>query len=341
MIKWELKKLFKNKSMLISGIILVLLCSMMNFFTPDLDTENNHFDDKGNYIEDNRAKDVIANEKLETKVTELKSLEQASNGDKSDDLTNNIAKMASNKLKEDGGKVYKDTNFYKVFNYRVSNVITGFVIIGIVIYVFSNIYTDEKLSNVDSIILSGKNKYKVLLSKLSLSILIPVVIYALYILAVGIITAIQYGQPINGSLQAYRIVDVVSLLKPMTINEYTMLNIATMMIIFISTGVFASLFSFITNNSVESIVAITVFMILGKLLTLIRFLPVELLSVIKYSNYIDITMDPQMIVGNYMGSMQIFGLDIGIISLGCILLVAILAVGIVSNMYVFKKILNK
>lgn len=341
MIKWEIKKLFKNKSILISSIVLLLLCSMMSFLNPDLETENNYVDDKGHYIVDNRGKDVIANEKLEKKVTELKSLEKVDKSDKSDDFSKHMSNMASDKLEKDSGKEYKDINFYKVFNYRLGNVLSGFVIVGIVIYIFSNIYTDEKLSNVDSIILSGKNKYKALFSKLSLSILVPIAIYLIYILAIGIITAIQYGQPINGNLQAYRIVDVAMLLKPMTINAYTMINIITMMVIFVSVGVFASLFSFITNNSVESIMSIVVFVIIGKIISIIKFLPKDILTVIGYSNYIDILMNPQMFIGNYIGSTNILGQSIGIINLGYIGLITVLIIGIVSNIYVFKKVLNK
>ena len=341
MIIWEIKKLFKNKSIIISSIILVLLCSMMSFLKPDLETENNYFDKNGKYIQDNRAKDVIANEKLVNKVTELETLDKANKSNKLDDMSKKMANMASEKLQKDNGKNYKDISFYKVFNFRINNAFSGFVIAGICVYIFSNIYTDEKLSNVDSIILSGKNKYKALFSKLYLSIIIPIVIYLVYILAIGVITSIQYGQPINGDLQAYRIVDTFSLLKPMTINGYTMVNILTMMIVFVSLGVFASLFSFITNNSVQSIVSITVFIVIGKLITLLKFLPKNLLAVIGYSNYIDIIMNPQMLIGNYLGDINVFGQSIGIVNAGYIGLIVILMIGIVSNIYVFKKVLNK
>ncbi len=341
MIRWEIKKLFKNKSIIISSIILVLLCSMMSFLKPDLETENNYFDKNGKYIQDNRAKDVIAKEKLGNKVTELETLDRVKKDNKLDDMSRKMANMASEKLKKDNGKSYKDISFYKVFNFRINNDFSGFVIIGICVYIFSNIYTDEKLSNVDSIILSGKNKYKALFSKLYLSIIIPIVIYLVYILAIGVITSIQYGQPINGNLQAYRIVDTFSLLKPMTINGYTMVNILTLMIVFVSIGVFASLFSFITNNSVQSIVSITVFIVLGKLITLLKFLPKNLLAVIGYSNYIDIIMNPQMLIGNYLGDINVFGQSIGIVNAGYIGLIVILIIGIVSNIYVFKKVLNK
>ncbi|MFR3499191.1 MAG: hypothetical protein ACLTT7_09255, partial [Paraclostridium bifermentans] len=208
-------------------------------------------------------------------------------------------------------------------------------------YIISNIYTDEKLSNVDSIILSSKNKSKALFSKLSLSIIVPAVFYLIYVLIIGCITMVQYGQPVNGSLQAYRIVNIVTLVNPISINEYTFQSISTMMTIFISTGIFASLFSFITKNSVESIVGITVFLVIGKLLTLMKFLPAKLISVLSYSNYIDIIMHPDMIIGNYIGNINLLGQSIGLISLAYILLVTILLIGVGLNIYVFRKVLAK
>ncbi|GAA0704486.1 membrane protein [Paraclostridium ghonii] len=341
MLKWEIKKIIKNKSIIISGVILILLCAIMSISKPELETENSYINDKGNYIEDNRVGDTIANEKLSNKVNELKELESEKSLKNMDEGTKTISEMSKLKLQKDSGKQYEDINFYKVFNYRVSNLLVGVTMIGIIVYIFSNIYTDEKLSNVDSIILSSKNKSKVLFSKLSLSIILPVFLYSIYIVVMGIITMVQYGQPINGDLQAYRIVDVVALVKPISINAYTVQNIVTMMIVFISIGVFASLLSFITKNSVESISAIIVFVVIGKLITLIKFLPSTLIGIISYSNYIDIIMKPQTIVGNYMGNIDLFGQSIGIISLAYTVLGMLLLVGIGLNIYVFKKVLTK
>lgn len=341
MLKWEIKKLFKNKSIIVSSIVLILLCGIMSLLKPDLETENSYIDEKGNYISDTRSEYTIANEKLNYKVSELKEIKLQQNLKKQDELSKKASEMASLKLNHDSGKEYKDVNFYKVLNYRLSSMLSSIVIIGIVIYIFSNIYTDEKLSNVDSIILSSKNKSKALFSKLSLSIIVPAVFYLIYVLIIGCITMVQYGQPVNGALQAYRIVNIVTLVNPISINEYTFQSISTMMTIFISTGIFASLFSFITKNSVESIVGITVFLVIGKLLTLMKFLPAKLISVLSYSNYIDIIMHPDMIIGNYIGNINLLGQSIGLISLAYILLVTILLIGVGLNIYVFRKVLAK
>lgn len=341
MITWEVKKLFKNKSIIISSIILLLLCGIMSLIKPELETENSYVDDKGKYTVDNRSETIIANEKLSYKIRGLKEIKSQNSMKNTDESTKKTSDMANLKLDKDSGKEYKDVSFYKVFNYRLSNMLASVVIVGITIYIFSNIYTDEKLSNVDSIILSSKNKSKSLFSKLSLSIILPAVLYLIYVLIIGCITMIQYGQPANGALQAYRIVDIVTLVNPISINEYTIQSILTMMIIFISTGIFASLFSFITKSSVESIVGITVFLVIGKLLTLMKFLPAKIINIISYSNYIDVIMHPEMIIGNYMGNISLFGQSIGIISLVYIVLGLILLMGMGLNIYVFRKVLTK
>lgn len=341
MIKWEVKKLFKNKSIIISSIILLLLCGMMSLIKPELETENSYVDDKGKYTVDNRSETTIANEKLSYKISGLKEIKSQNSMKNTDELAKKTSDMANLKLDKDSGKEYKDINFYKVFNYRLSNMLASVVIVGITVYIFSNIYTDEKLSNVDSIILSSKNKSKSLFSKLSLSIILPAVLYLIYVLVIGCITMIQYGQPANGGLQAYRIVDIVTSVNPISINEYTIQSILTMMIIFISTGIFASLFSFITKSSVESIVGITVFLVIGKLLTLMKFLPAKIISVISYSNYIDVIMHPEMIIGNYMGNISLFGQSIGLVNLVYIALGLILLMGMGLNIYVVRKVLTK
>lgn len=341
MIKWEVKKLFKNKSIIISSIILLLLCGMMSLIKPELETENSYVDDKGKYTVDNRSETTIANEKLSYKISGLKEIKSQNSMKNTDELAKKTSDMANLKLDKDSGKEYKDINFYKVFNYRLSNMLASVVIVGITVYIFSNIYTDEKLSNVDSIILSSKNKSKSLFSKLSLSIILPAVLYLIYVLVIGCITMIQYGQPANGGLQAYRIVDIVTSVNPISINEYTIQSILTMMIIFISTGIFASLFSFITKSSVESIVGITVFLVIGKLLTLMKFLPAKIISLISYSNYIDVIMHPEMIIGNYMGNISLFGQSIGLVNLVYIALGLILLMGMGLNIYVFRKVLTK
>ena len=90
MITWEVKKLFKNKSIIISSIILLLLCGMMSLIKPELETENSYVDDKGKYTVDNRSETIIANEKLSYKIRGLKEIKSQ----------NNYSEIKNNTVKE-------------------------------------------------------------------------------------------------------------------------------------------------------------------------------------------------------------------------------------------------
>lgn len=342
MIRWELKKIIKSKSSIAISLIFALLILSASFMKPTLEIENSHIDEKGNYIQDNRDKIVIANEKLDEKVNSLKYISNKENINSKDEITKKIGTMSEEKLKADNGDKYEDISFYKIFNYRANNMISSFLMTAIIIIIFSNIYTDEKLSNVDSVILSSKNKNKVLYSKLLLSIIIPILIYLAYIIIIGFITTTQYGSPINGTLQAYRILDVPFMLKDsISINQYTIINIVTMMIIFTTISVFSSLASFVANNSVGAVAGSTVVIILGKVLTLIKFLPKSILLVLSSSNYVDIFQYPQEFIGIYKGSINILGKSIDTMVLNYGYLTSILIIGILAVIYVFKRVLDK
>jgi hypothetical protein len=220
--------------------------------------------------------------------------------------------------------------------------ISSFLITAIIIIIFSNIYTDEKLSNVDSVILSSKNKNKVLYSKLLLSIIVAILVYLLYIVIIGFITSAQYGKPMNGILQAYRISDAPFMLQnAINLYEYTTINIVTMMIIFTTISVFSSLASFVGNNSVGAVVGSTVIIVFGKILTLIKFLPKSILLVLSSSNYIDIFQYPQEFIGIYKGSINILGKSIDVMVLNYGYLIGMLIISILATIYVFKRVLDK
>ena len=144
MIRWELKKIIKSKSLISVSLIFILLVLSVSFMKPTLETENSYIDNKGYYREDNRDKSVIANEKLENKVNILKSMTSKQCLNSKDYFTRKLGLMSVEKLKVDNGDKYEDISFYQVFNYRVNNMISSLLITAIIIIIFSNIYTDER-----------------------------------------------------------------------------------------------------------------------------------------------------------------------------------------------------
>lgn len=205
MISWELKKIIKSKNSIVALILFLILFMQISFIKPMLEIENEYFDNiKNKYVVDQRAGNEIAQDKLNNKVQELQAIAGSdSSENKNDDIK--LATMAKEKLKSDNRANYIDVSFYQVFESRVIFPFAAILIIAIIVTLSSNIYTDEKLSNVAPIIMSSKQKNKVLYSKLITMIIIPLAVYALYILAVFFITYIQYGAPVNGHLQGYRI----------------------------------------------------------------------------------------------------------------------------------------
>lgn len=341
MIYWELKKIIKNKSSIAVSMLFLILILIASISRPILETEYSYINDKGEYVQDTREKNIIANEKLLNKVNLIKETIIEENMESNDYSTKKISQISSEKMKLDDGKEYKDIEFYKIFNFRVNNMFSSVMIIGMIIIIFSNIYTDEKLSNVDSIIISSKNKNKALYSKLILSIVIPIAVYMLYISIVAITTILQYGIPINGNLQAYRISDIGFMMRNISINSYTILNIVTMIIIFTSISIFSGIASYISKGSVGAVVGSTIFVVGAKVLTLLKFLPKEILMILNSLNYVDIIQRPESFIGIYSGSINILGsyIDINIISyLGLAIIPVIL---ILSTICIFNKVLDK
>lgn len=342
MIGWEIKKIIKNKSSIIALLLMSVLFLQSVFVKPMLETQNEYYDEKNNkYVVDNRQGVEIASDKLSKKVSEIKETSKQNSDLATDKSTNKIINNAKEKLKKDNGENYQDIIFYQVFESRATFAIAILLIIAIIVTISSNLYTDEKLSNVSPIILASKNKKKVLNSKLLISILLPIVIYGIYIMVVFLVTSVQYGLPTTGYLQAYRIANIPMLVNPININEYIVCEIGLLMIVLITISVFSGLFSFITENSVQSISAILIFIALGKLLTLLKFLPSKLLGILAQGNFIDIIMGQSQIAGNYLGDITLFSNSISI-SIVCILLIGtVFILGIALNIFTFKKIITK
>ena len=105
MIKWELKKIIKEKSNIIVLALMIILFLQMSFMKPMLETQNEYFNEsKNEYFVDKRSKEVIANEKLKSKVDEISSLS------KSISLDKKVSDMSKEKLKLDNGVKYQDVD---------------------------------------------------------------------------------------------------------------------------------------------------------------------------------------------------------------------------------------
>ncbi|MBW9150070.1 hypothetical protein K2F40_13995 [Clostridium sp. CM028] len=337
MIYWELKKILKSKTGIIVAAIFILLCGVMAFIKPEMETQKSHRNQQYELIKDTRKAEVIAQEKLDAKIGTIK---EAANNQQKDEFSKGIKEISTKKLKSMEGAMYKEVSFWKVFDYRATNTFMVFCMVVILIIVCCNTYTDEIVSTVENLILTSKNKNRTLYSKLGLGILIPTVLYGFYLAIQFIITAIQYGMPINGKLQAIRIIDNPILARDAyTIIQFIISKIIIMILILVTLGVIACLCSFITKSSIASTSAFLIIVITPKLLTIVRVIPSNVQMVLSKVNFIDLIVYFQMFAGVYYGSVKFFGMNFDLINLCIGMLAVTIVAAITLSIVSFKKVL--
>ncbi|WP_343342760.1 hypothetical protein [Terrisporobacter petrolearius] len=347
MLRWEIKKILKDKSNITALVLMVILFLQISFLKPMLETQNKNWDDaKGEYVTDTRSGDVIANEKLKTKVDQIKSVADSSEEDKT------YIDISREQLKLDAGDKYEDIAFYTVFTARENYQMSIIIMLIIILLVVPNLYTDEVVVDTAPIILSSKNKNKVLFSKLGVSILLPILLYGLYIAYVWIITCMQYGQPINGGLQAYRVCDPVFITKAVTISQYAISRIIVTGLILLGVSIASMLISFLSNNLLKSIVLSVGFVISGKvfggfgllpnsILTAFGYLINEIVIIASKFNYVNVALGTSQIGGVYNGKLDVLSKSLDISNI-CISMYGLIVVfGILGCIYKIKKIAVK
>lgn len=321
MVNWEMKKLIKSKSMFISLGVLMLILSINIFIKPVLETENYYIDRERGRVEDTRSSGDIGNYKFQKKINILKQL---SNQTDTDEFSKRIKLMSNSKLYNLGVNEYKDVSFWKVFNYRATNPIINVGMLIIIAIIISSIYINEVVSSVRDIILSSKEKKKALKSKIVVALLVPLIIYSVYLIGIFIITCMQQGIPVNGDLEAFRIVDSIATLKSnSSIINYVISNIGIELLIFEGWAMIAVLGSFISKSSIASISFFIFIIAITKIMSVIHILPKKLLLVISTVNYYDLIFGFNKIIGNYLGEIMIFKMHIDIVNLSIGFLIAI------------------
>ena len=333
MLNWEIKKILKDKSSIVAFILIIISILIISFTKP---MQNEYWDEsKNEYVIDNRSKDVISNEKLAIKKEMVQSAVDSPDSDKT------LKYISKEKLNLDNGNKYENVDFYKVFADRIDFSVSIIIMMIIIVMLISNLYTDEVVANVSPIILSSKQKNKALYSKVIIAILLPILVYIVYLGGTWLITYIQYGKPLNGDLQAYRIIDIAVLVKSMTINQYVLSKIITTTLIFLGVSIVCLLISFLSNNSVKSISISAGFIVAGKVLTQFSFLPKDILLLLDRGNYIDVINRTSKISGFYNGKIDILSKTVDISNLIIIIYALIAIIGLLGCIYTIKKVLTK
>ncbi|MFJ8461579.1 hypothetical protein ACIQ57_20985 [Lysinibacillus xylanilyticus] len=336
MLNWEIKKILKDKSSVVALLLMIVSLLIIIMFKPSLETQNEYLDEsKNETVIDNRSEDIIANEKLAIKREMIKSTIDDPDSDKT------LKSISKEKLNLDNGNKYENVDFYKVFTERIDFSVSIIIMMIIIVMLISNLYTDEIVANVSPIILSSKQKNKALYSKVIIAILLPILVYSVYLGATWIITYMQYGKPLNGDLQAYRIIDIAMAAKLMTINQYVLAKIITTTLMLLGVSVVSLLVSFLSNNSVKSISISTGFIAVGRVLAEFSFLPQQMLLLLGVGNYIGVITGENKISGFYNGQIDILSKTVDMSNLIISIYALIVIIGLLGCIYTIKKVLTK
>ncbi|EJO5347764.1 hypothetical protein NRP93_001854 [Clostridium botulinum] len=336
MIGWEIKKIAKAKTSLITIIIFILLAAIMAIIKPTLPDEIKYVNEQHETVVDKRSPIVIGKENYNKKIQQLKETSTSK-----DPMEKNMAQDSKKKIESIKENEYKQVNFWKVFSYRSTHSVASFFILIMTILMVSNIYINEKISSVDNLILTSKNKFKCLYSKIFLAILIPVVFYSVYLGLEFLIGIIQYGAPVNGHLQAFRVVDNFILLKGApTITSYVLFKIFVMYLVLTSISLVVFLFSSTLSNSLSVITSSAAFIVIGKVCMLLKFLPKKLLIVLDKINYIDMLSYFDMNIGMNWGKISVLGNNFDLINLSIGIIGLIIILSILLTIINFKKFIT-
>lgn len=242
--------------------------------------------------------------------------------------------MVNDKINKITFKEYKDVAFWQVFNYKIFHPIIALFMLIFAAVIFSNIYTDEIVSGVDNLILSSKNKFKVLNSKIMLTILLTVGLYFIYLLIQFIGGIIIYGPPINGELQAFRIVDKGIFLKSaMTIKGYVLIKIGVCTLILLVFSLLALMSSFLSENSLTSIGIFSSMLLVTKIASyLIKDASLNLSNIIDNLSINNILFKIDKFIGMYLGRIKIGTsyLDINNFIIGILFTVFVLSICVIK-----------
>ncbi|MFD3158088.1 hypothetical protein ACFIJ5_14630 [Haloimpatiens sp. FM7330] len=342
MLKWEILKKLKSKVGIVLAILFILISAGCIFLKPSFETDNAHYE-MGRKIVDTRPPQQIANEKFNVKVNSIKMLlESKESGQKNSDKTSEkdgIKKYSQQKLDNIKHKEYKDVKFWQAFNQKATHPLIIVYLIAFITLIFSTLYTDEIISGVDNLILSSKNKYKVLRAKITFTIMSTVIVYMMYLIIQFIAAYFMYGPPKNGDLQAFRILDVGFMLKgAMSIQNYIALKIGISLLIMITVALLAVLFSFITTNSLASITAFGIIFIVPKFMSVVKIIPAQIRVLLDQMNFYDLLISPHKFVGMYLGRISFlnFSFDTNNFILAVIVTIAITT--LVTMNIKFKKL---
>lgn len=298
---WEIRKSFFNKYFFISiGFIFALEAAMV-FLPVETGTEIITTNIKtGELIKDSRSKQVIGQIKFDDKIKRMRPNPEVLNV-----LMHNIYEEKMAGLID---QTYHNVVFFQVFNQRIAGKSVSIIIVIVIILLICRMSTMEVEAYTFDLIMATKSKYAIQYKKLFLSLLIIICSYLVVLCGAFVITAIQYGMPVNGHLSAIRILDMPLFLNGhYSIVSFILSKIITMFALYITFAVIGFLFSVLSKKTITAVLLTVLFIMFGKIIALFNFLPQNIITVFNFNNYYNIISDPD---SHVLSSFFIGGNDI-------------------------------
>lgn len=184
----------------------------------------------------------------------------------------------------------------------------------IILVLLSDIYTKERGDKMTGSILSSKGKYKALRSKIWMGFIIPVCAAAINILMFLFISFIQRGSKCG---------DVIS--------EGVGFKMMFVVLIFLLTGIGAVFFSFISKDVLFGTLSMILFMLSGKVIVFVKWIPDEIRGLLSIGNMPDMITKGWACIGKDIGKMEMLGTQWDIR-----LLIAVGYIGFIISIFVFS-----
>lgn len=236
------------------------------------------------------------------------------------------------------GEASEGFEFYGALSRRMAHPFVMVSMMSITILIFSNIYVEEKLSGVDNIILSSCKKPQVLNAKMSSAMIFTTASYLIFIGMEAIIAGIQYKVASGISMDASILSGVVlSKGTDMSIGYYLLIKGIAAYAVLLSSSVISVLSSMLSSTSIGALSIIFSFLGMGKVISIMDFIPGKIASLLSLNNYYDVTLGLENMVSMHSAKVEVFGQSLSMTDCTILIFASITTIGIITFVYLCKR----
>lgn len=236
------------------------------------------------------------------------------------------------------GQASPGLEFYGAISRRMTHPAVMVSMICMIILIFSNIYVEERISGVDSLILSSLRKPQVLKAKMSSALILTTASYLLLIASQALIASIQYGAGAGIDLNATLISGGVLIPgSSISIGDYIWIKGIVAYVVLISASVLTVLSSLVSSTSIGALSMIFSFLGMGKVISIMDFIPGKIAYLLSFNNYCDVTLGLESLLSMHGVKVEVFGQSLSMTDCTILIFASITTIGIITFVYLCKR----